>query len=125
MAMWCLGLLFLLPSQDPSVRDLIERMKAEDAGERNHAFTRLRSLGRTAEPELRAAAGDVDSELAARSRTLLRGLDLRRSLSPTILEEFPGLPERAAVDPEVWVATLLEAAEDHLEARRRHPRLDP
>ena len=123
MAMWCLGLLFLVPLQDPSVRDLIERMKGEDAGERNHAFTRLRSLGRIAEPELRAAAGDADSELAARSRMLLRGLELRRTVSPRILAEFPDLPERAAENPEVWVETLLEAAEWTSEELRRHPRL--
>ena len=107
--MWCLGLLLLLPSQDPPVRELVDGMRAESAGLRHHAFTRLRSLGPAAEPELRIAAGELDSEVAARSQTLLRSLDLRRSLSPRLLQNFPDLPERAAENPGVWLGALVAA----------------
>jgi HEAT repeat protein len=121
MSMCCLGLLLLLPSQDPPVRELVDGMRAESADLRHHAFNRLRRLGPAAEPELRLAAGDLDSEVAARSQTLLRSLDLRRSLSPRLLQNFPDLPERAAENPGVWLGALVAALE--LVPDDRHPDL--
>lgn len=123
MSTWCLGLLFLLPCQDPSVRDLIERMGAESADERRHAFQRLRSLGRAAESDLRTAAEDRDPELAERSRVLLRTLEWKGTLPSRILQEFPDLPERLAEDPTAGIAVLVECIATDSELRPLHPRL--
>lgn len=53
------------------VRAAIERLRSESVEQREEAAREIRALGRAAIRELRAAAGDPDSEVRARVRALL------------------------------------------------------
>ncbi|HVR85953.1 MAG TPA: HEAT repeat domain-containing protein [Planctomycetota bacterium] len=123
MSILGLGLPFLLALQDPPVRELVDRLQTPSAAERSHAFDRLRSLGRSAESELRRGAEDSDPELAARSRVLLRSLELRERLPRTLLQVFADLDVRLAQNAPEWTLALGEATRRNECGDRVHPEL--
>lgn len=116
-------LLLLLPiAQADSARELVERLRSETVEERDEAEKRLKSLGRAAGADLERAARDGDQEVSGRAKRLLRILELRETLPPAFLKEFPGAEERLATGLHEWTKTFVEATRWQ-ETRPAHPAL--
>jgi len=89
---------------------LIERFRSESAQERDEAAQALKKMGETALPALERAAKDADTEVASRSRHLLRWLDAHATIPPGVQASFSGIEERiAAGDAHEWTAVFFEA----------------
>jgi HEAT repeat protein len=117
-----LALASLLLLQDP--REAIQRLASDHIEDRDAAARELKRLGDKAIPALREAAGGGDLEIAARCRKILASLELSGTLSPRLLEAFPGIEDRLALAPdELWTEALLEAAREDTDGHRVHPRL--
>ena len=99
----------LLPLQD--ARELIQKLQSDKAGERDDAGRKLKELGDAAIPELESASKGKDPEVAARARALLRAIEIRRKLTPKLLQAIPGVEDRLAAGQ--WTAVFLKAAALH------------
>src|SRR6185436_13034029 len=99
--------LLFAPQSDPD-RELIDRMRSDAPYERNHAYTQLQRLGKNAVPALLRVSRDQDADLLVRARLLLKTIELRESLPPALLREFPGLDGRLAQTGSEWTAVLFE-----------------
>src|SRR5579863_5532782 len=104
------GLLLAQDPGSPKIPELVERLGAEDAAVRSEAERQLKILGKAALVDLQKGAGSQDSERAARSKRLLRILELRETLPPAILQVFPDAPDRLAIGAGEWTKLFVQAA---------------
>lgn len=107
-----MSLLFLLALlfQDPTPRELVEKLRSENAVQREEATRKLKALGRTALAELEEAAKDPDVEVSARARRILRVIGVAEKLTPALKAAFPGVEERFLAE-ETWTAEFLQLAD--------------
>src|SRR6185295_1793204 len=92
-------MLVLAAAQDDSsrpARDWIEKLRSQNAQEREAATRRLRDLGTSALPDLEKASKDADPEVAARASFLARLIGVRSTLTPRFLAVMTGVDERIA-----------------------------
>jgi HEAT repeat protein len=107
--------------QDPAT--LVERLRSERVEDREEAARDLLLLGEGARGALLAAGKDPDGEVVSRALEILHRLDLRRLLTPALLQAIPEVDRRlAGPQDKEWTAVLLEAAEQ-TSSRRRFPTL--
>jgi len=101
-----------LPSQDEATR-LVEQLDSDDGAVRTKALQKLVDLGDSAEPALKKALEARSPEVAQRARSLLLRLEIRRTVSPTLVQNVPGLVDRLwnGGDP-AWTRALLDLFDD-------------
>jgi hypothetical protein len=58
-----------------NVLDLLQRLRSDEASERDEAAKKLRGIGKAAIPELEKASKEGDVDLAARARDILKRID--------------------------------------------------
>jgi len=104
-------LVLALAVQDPTPRALVERLRSENAVEREDAARKLQALGKAAVPDLEKAAKDPEIEVSARARRLLRIIALAEKLTPALRTGFPGIEERLVNDDDSWTTEFLKVAE--------------
>lgn len=103
-------LLPIAAPQDPEA--LVEQLRAEDITVRERAFAELEKLGAGAEPELRKAAADPDPYISRRVGSLLKAIELNRTLSPVLKADFPEIVTRLSRgQPEEWTRAYLAVAQ--------------
>ena len=107
-------LLVLLPQGD-RVRELIERLRSDDADQRNRATVTLKKLGKEAVPQLEAAAKDPDLEVASRARSVLNHIAFLGRIPPRFSAAFPGVEDRLAAGEDRVAAELLSESMGKLE----------
>lgn len=104
--MWC-SVVIALALQQPSVEELIERLRVDDPDARDKAASEILARGEAAIPALEAASHDADPEVAGRCTDLARRIRLdartrlvRKRLPAAIFEKIPDLAERLTSDAE-------------------------
>jgi HEAT repeat protein len=109
-----LGLLSLLPQEDPSAqaRTLIEKLRSDSVGERRDAEQALYQLGKSAFPELLVAAADPDPN----RRPVVRHLFFRITLGAEIAGKLErAMPELSGDHPweadSTWTELFLEVTQ--------------
>ncbi len=101
----------LAATQADPARRWVERLRSDAVEERREAEEELRRIGVGAEPALRRSAAVRDREARAAVARLLGRLDLRRRLTPPLLEGFPDIEDRLlAGGPRAWLELFFEAA---------------
>jgi len=120
-----LAALFLLLSQDETIRALIDQLSSERIEARAEAFRKLEAIGRPALPLLEKAAQDPDGEVSSRAKTLLVRIPIRERLTPALVDNVRGVYERLAQGE--WKEVFLELASDLRQPaeRRRFPGVRP
>ena len=100
--------LSFVKQDDPAA--LVEKLRSESIEVREAATKRLKELGKSARPALERVEKDPDAEVAARATYLLRILQLKDELTPTLQRLIPDVVERLAKGPGPnWTAVFLEA----------------
>ena len=110
------------PSQD-DIHVLIEKLRSESVKERERAGMQLKEIGQPALKALRKAGREPDGEVALRCRQIIRAIQIRQQLTPTLRRAMVGLEDRLATgDDTDWTQAFLEAVSWH-KSRRRYPEL--
>jgi HEAT repeat protein len=104
------ALLLLLLVQSDRVRELIERLRSDDADKRSQATISLKRLGKEAVPLLEAATQDSDLEVASRARSILNAVAFLGRIPPRFAAAFPGVEDRLVAGEERVAAELLSEA---------------
>src|SRR6185436_13810711 len=104
-------LLLAIALQDPTPRALVEKLRSENAVERDEATRKLKALGKAAVRELEEAAKDPDIEVSARAKRILRVIGVAGKLTPALKTAFPGIEERFLAEDETWTAEFLQLAD--------------
>lgn len=108
------GFLVFQPQGDKTgqVRELVEKLRSENVGERESASQRLVELGGDAVSELSKASKDSDPEVAARAGIVLRAIEVVPRLTPNIMKVLRGTEMRLARgDAHTWTEILLEVTD--------------
>jgi HEAT repeat protein len=113
MLVWIL--LALLPLPQDEVRELIDRLRSDDAEQRTRATLALKKVGAPAVPLLELAARDSDLEVATRARSALNSIALIGRIPPRFAATFPGVEDRLMAGEDRVAADLLTEAAGRLE----------
>ncbi len=101
------------PFQDSTgsnIKQLIDRLGAEDIRRRHEASNGLKTLGQKAVPELEKATQSADKEVAARAREILHWIGIEGMLAPSLKAVFPGAVDRLSQgEDHEWTRILLHA----------------
>jgi len=103
-------LLILMLVQGDRARELIERLRSDDADQRNQATLALKKLGKEAVPRLEIAARDPDLEVASRARSALNAIAFLGRIPSRFSAAFPGVEDRLMVGEDRVAAELLSQA---------------
>jgi HEAT repeat protein len=104
----CFALGLVQPSP-PDAREWIRRLGSEDPAMREQATRELEKLGRQAKEELEKAARGQDAEVAATAGDLLKVLQIREEMPPSLERSMPGVAWKLAAGE--WRQTFLAAEE--------------
>jgi HEAT repeat protein len=105
---------FLHAQDDPARRaqELVEKLRSDRLEVREDAARKLKDLGTAALPELEKAAQSADVEVSERSRSVLKVIRLRLSLTPNLVAKVPDVVERlTSGDGHAWTVLFLEIAD--------------
>ena len=100
--------------EDPAkqARDLIDKLRSGGIEERAQAEEKLKELGQAAVPALKEAIKDPDAEVSARSKYLVRLIEVRERLTFGLRKALPGVDDRLVRgDEHTWTEVFLEAAQ--------------
>jgi HEAT repeat protein len=123
MRMLFLLALFLSQS-DPEM--LIEKLRSDSVEDREDAFKKLSGSGQAVRTLLEKAARDPDREVAARAKAILRIIELREKLSPSLRRKYPGIEEKLDRDPHVATQVILDLPGPTIEGEENEPEsVDP
>lgn len=122
------------PAQDPvalherdksnqsDVEDYIRKLSSDDPGTREDAFQRLEGIGDRGRERLEQILRGSDTDLKALTTTLLRAMEVRRTISKNVLSIRPGVCRRLVEQGEhAWTQTFLELSEDFYRKPRKYP----
>ena len=115
---WTIFRASLFGTHQESVREaqeLVEKLRSDNAQERQEAARKLKDMGKAAVPELEKASRDRDPEVSAHATLLLKVVTLRETFPPVLWKDLPGVEERLAMGGHAWAEVLLEEIRKYAE----------
>ena len=109
LAIGAAALITALQDSTGEIRSLIDKLGSDRIEVREDATQKLKALGEAAKPALEAATQSDNAEVAARSRRLIRYLEVRPLVTAGLLKAIPNAPDRLAASSKAWADVLLEA----------------